>query len=254
MLFHKKKTINVVMCCWKRLYNLDKQIQCLNSQTVSNQIVLHLLNNNQENVDRLENVVRRYNNTCAFKVKLSHYKNEFGPFQKFFYVRDNIFSRYVIFVDDDQLFEDDWFEKLYALRKAKTIFSWYGKVWGDFKHYWKGSIIRPADCIDNRMPHITEYHYGGGGGCVIDTSIFVQESDLFKMLETLPEQYLVDTYFADDTWLSYVLSKQQGWEIKRSFLPPILCKQKRDNDVSIWKNTQQEKIDLFDYLWPKWLV
>ena len=39
--------IHVVMCCWKRIENLEKQIININNQKCTNKINFHLLNNNK---------------------------------------------------------------------------------------------------------------------------------------------------------------------------------------------------------------
>ena len=38
--------INIILCCYKRVFNLPLILKSLNEQTVSDKIILHILNNN----------------------------------------------------------------------------------------------------------------------------------------------------------------------------------------------------------------
>ena len=126
------------MCCWKRFQNLDSQINMLNNQTVSNRIHFHLVNNNYKDKEQLETIVQqcksKYKN---IKISLNHYKNEYSCFQRHFYIRDlllkNYLLDYVIIIDDDQLFDNDWVEKMWQLWKPKIYTGWYVKKWKNNK-------------------------------------------------------------------------------------------------------------------------
>ena len=50
--------IHIVMCCWKRYQNLDAQVNMLNNQTMSKRIHLHLVNNNYDGKEELEEIVK----------------------------------------------------------------------------------------------------------------------------------------------------------------------------------------------------
>ena len=113
--------IHIVMCYWKRLANLDAQIANISSQTVANRIHLHILNNNvsirDALTDKLAELSKVYTN---IKITLSHHDNTYFAFLRFIYIRDVLRKKYiadyVIMMDDDQIFAEDWVEKLYDMR------------------------------------------------------------------------------------------------------------------------------------------
>ena len=86
--------IHIVMCCWKWVDNLAKQFENMNTQTVAKRIVFHLVNNNLDNQDLLQQIVNTQLNIhheCA-----THRV-----------VRDHLVSKsvnYMVIIDDDQQF------------------------------------------------------------------------------------------------------------------------------------------------------
>lgn len=209
--------IHILLCCWRRLFNLKMQIQSLEDQTVSNQIVLHLIDNSGEE-EKIKNIISEFKD-LEIKIEISHYDNSKSCFQRFFYIRDillkNWICDYVIIIDDDMLFNDNWVEELYQLREPKTFVPWYGKIWNEKNknNYWIGMV---DDCQTGGSPNITEFDYGGPGGSVIDSKIFEHDSEIFH----IPEDLVV--YDKDDIWISYVIKNKKDWKIRRSFLPPIM--------------------------------
>ena len=155
----------------------------LNNQTINNRIHLHLVNNNYNKKNELENIVEEckkdYKN---IKVSISHYKNEFFCFQRFLYIKNVLLKKYildyVIIIDDDQLFKNDWVEKMWQLRKPKIYTGWYCKKWNN-NNYWKGSIIKMNDSKKNQKKQINIVDYIGPGGCLIDTLIFKPNSPIW---------------------------------------------------------------------------
>jgi hypothetical protein len=215
--------IHVVMCCWKRLEHLEQQIQNMNDQTVARRIHFHLLNNNPDTVEQISKIVSDAGHIYTnIRLHLSHYKNEFYGFQRFLYIRDVLLKYYnidyVIIIDDDQLFTNDWIEKMVALGKPQTYSPWYGKVWDSNNlDYWNGSYSTISDCRRGLKPNITAFQYGGTCGSILDVSIFRPDSKLWEIPNDLPEGVLI--YNIEDLWLSFVIRKYYGWSIQRTFLP-----------------------------------
>jgi len=246
--------IHIVMCCWKRIINLEQQIEMLNNQTYSNRIVLHLLNNNFEIKDEVENILKTINNKYTnIRILLSHYDNSYFGFQRFIYIRDTLIKNYiidyVIIIDDDQLFDSDWVEKIYNLKCPKTYFAWYGKKWSKNNiDYWNGSIINSTDCKLQRKLYINDkLHYGATCGSIIDVNIFNEKSELWNI------PLNIKVYNIEDLWLSFVIIYYYNWNIKRSFLPELrsLNVDNTNKDInihSLWKTLHNEKQLLLEYL------
>jgi len=247
--------IHIVMCCWKRIEYLEQQIKNMNDQTVAHRIRFHLLNNNPETIEQMNklfiDVSHIYTN---IKLHLSHYKNEFYGFQRFMYIRDILLKYYnidyVIIIDDDQIFTNDWVEKMVALKKPQTYSAFYGKLWNTSNlNYWTGTRITFKDCYTGTNPEIKEFHYGGTGGSILDVSIFRSDSKLWDIPKDLPEG--VSIYNIEDLWLSFVIRKYYGWSIQRTFLPDkniINIKGSSAEANSLYKIIYAQKQLLLTYL------
>jgi len=252
--------IHIVMCLWKRPENLAQQVENLNNQTVATRIHLHLLNNNSANRERFEELVstliRIYTN---IRVTLTHYNNEHCAFERFIYTRDILLKSfnidYVIFMDDDQLFESTWVEDLYKSRKPKTYIAWYCKKWAGNIDYWNGSIVSITDCKMGIKVDISDnMHYGATCGAIIDTSIFISNSLLFKVPEDLPKGLSLYNGI-EDLWLSFIIRKVYRWRIERtSYREAITLNTEGSNSesVSLYLGLHAEKQRLLEYLVGKY--
>ena len=244
--------IHIVMCCYKRYFNLEQQINNLNEQTISNRIHLHLVNNNIICKDNIINIINNLKNN-KIKISLKHYDNSMGPFKAFAYIRDIIIKNfpidYVIIIDDDQLFENYWVEKLWNMRTPKKFISWYCKKWIDNKNYWTGSVVTYNDCKSNIKSKYDKFDYGATCGCIIDVTIFNENSELWNF-----DKYDISNeiiFKIDDLYLSYIIKKFYNWDIIRSYLPEKISL----NDVNIessnqalFKTLKNEKTQLFNLL------
>jgi glycosyltransferase involved in cell wall biosynthesis len=244
--------IHIVMCCWKRIDYLESQIINLNSQSVAGRIHIHLLNNNKNNIEKLNNLVDGFKKKYKIKIHLSHYENIYFGFQRFLYVKTvllkNFILDYVLFMDDDQLFYYDWVECLYNKREPNTYICWYGRKWEDEMNYWTGSIINMTECRTNTRTEITEFDYGATCGCIIDVNIFNENTELWDIPKNLPKN--VTVYNIEDLWLSYVVRYFYNWKIKRSFLPEKETINEIDNcgKHSLYLSLYEEKQKLFEHL------
>lgn len=250
--------IHIIMCCWKRYQNLNKQFYMLNNQTVNNRIHLHLINNNFYEKKKIEQKVKecikKYRN---IKVSLSHYDNKYFGFQRFLYIRDILIKKYnidyLIIIDDDQIYDKKWVENMWNLRKPKLYTSWYCKKWKDNFDYWNDSVISYNDCHRNVKKDIEYTDYNGTGGSLIDVSIFYNNSPLWNEPDDLPES--VSIYNIEDLYLSFVAKYELGYSLKRSFLPEIstLNNSNQSNQVSLWHGLVEKKRLLLLYLINKYI-
>ena len=110
---------------------------------------------------------------------------------------------YVVIIDDDQFFPNNWLENLWKMKYPQTYACWYGKTWYHTRDYWNSSIVSYNDLIKNLNKDIKKFHYGGTGGSIIDTSIFNNKSLLWDIPNDLPSK--VSIYNIEDLWLSFII-------------------------------------------------
>lgn len=250
--------IHIVMCCWKRTFNLEKQVEMLDAQTCGSRIYLHLINNNPENIFVLNEMVILFKNKYKnIKVFLTHYENVYFGFQRFLYIRDFIYKSYVadyvIIIDDDQIFDKDWVNKIYNIAEPKTYIGWYCKKWQKNKDYWNGSILTHKDCVSGKKTNISDFDYVATCGCIIDINIFNETSLLWNIPTDLPNG--VSVYNIEDLWLSFIVKCGYNWKNKRSFLPPsddINKSSEESNKQCLFTSLKKEKQMLFNYLIEKY--
>jgi hypothetical protein len=252
--------IHIVMCCWKRIFNLEKQVEMLDIQTCASRIYLHLINNNPENIYVLNEMVilfkTKYRN---IQISVKHYENIYFGFQRFLYIRDFIYKShvadYVIIIDDDQLFDKNWVNNIYNMATPKTYIGWYCKKWDKNKDYWNGSILTHKDCILGKKTHIRDFDYVATCGCIIDINIFNETSLLWNIPTDLPTG--VSIYNIEDLWLSFIVKGGYNWKNKRSFLPPsddINKSSEESNKQCLFASLKKEKQLLFKYLIEKYNI
>jgi glycosyltransferase involved in cell wall biosynthesis len=238
--------IHIVMCSWKRIHNLESTIKMLDKQTISYKIHFHILNNNKEMKNNIYEIIEK-NIIKNITISVSNYNNHYYGFQRFIYCRDILLKKficnYVIFIDDDQLFEKNWVEKMYNLRKPQTYFCWYVKKW-KFSNidYWNDSIISYKECKQNIKTKVDNFHYGGTGGSIIDINIFNSNS----LLWNIQKSNKFNIYNIEDLWLSFVIINYYNWNIKRSNI--ACCDIKDKIDVALYTKLYKEKNYLLKYL------
>lgn len=249
----KSEKIHIILCYWKRIENLEKQINNLNEQTLSKKIILHLINNNLNNKGYIENTISRLIPNLKLKILTSHYDNKYSCFQRFFYIKEKIINNYycthVIIIDDDQIFPNDWVEKMYNLKKSNTFFSWYVKKWTKTNlDYWNGSTIKfTKNILTDKIYLKEEFDYGGPGGSIIDITIFNEKSELWN----IPTSDKFNVYQIDDIWLSFVAKHYYNWSIKFSGLyekESLNYTGSNSQKNSLFLTLKNDKQLLFEYL------
>ena len=251
--------IHVVMCSWKRVCNLKNILTNLNSQTVKERIHLHILNNNIDECETIKTIIDDFKKSnCVIKITQMNYDNTYAGFQRFIYIKKVLLRRYiidyVIIIDDDQYFEEDWIERIYAIKKPKHYICWYGKIFSNNNlNYWDPIYGMPYILKDNNNNQpILEFHYGATCGCIIDLHIFNDTSKLWN----IPNDCPVSIYNIEDLWLSFVVSYYYGWNIKRSFLPLEEYTNTTTQENALYLSLKNEKQVLLEYLQKryKWIT
>jgi hypothetical protein len=209
--------INIILLTYARPERLSKQLESLEEQTLSNNIILHIINNNPKISSEIKNIVSKYK---KIEIKIIERNNETICFERFYYVRENLLdTSFVIFIDDDQIYSNNQIEELVNKFEYKTFCTWYGRVFdknGNPANFYSKT---PQYCLSNEEPQITEFHYGGPGFSIIDTQIFNSNSILWDF-ENWGNELKQTVYKMDDIMLSWTISKLKDWKIKRSFNPP----------------------------------
>lgn len=218
-----QEKIHIVMCYFNRPENLEMQIKNLNEQTVAYKIYLHILNNNSKYINLLSDLVEKLSKIYTkIKIILSHYDNLYFGFQRFIYIKDVLIKKYicdyVCIIDDDQIFNIDWVEKMYKLAKPKTYYSWYVKKWDKLNiDYWSGNTLKIPKMNKDKKYLEFNFDYGGTCGSIIDANIFHPNSLLWITELINTSDFTI--YNIEDLWLSFIIKHFYGWEIKYSMLP-----------------------------------
>ncbi len=248
--------IHIILCSYGRIHNIPKILNSLNYQSVADNIHLHILNNNKDDVDILNNIVRQNN---KINITLKHLDNSQNVFIRFIYAKELAHKgvEYVIFIDDDMLYEQNWVKNMYSIKEKKTFITWYIKIYLYNKkqidynlkssenctrlllNYSNDSTLRMKHMLNNSYRNKKYGNYGGPGGSIIDTDIFKNENFF-----VLPND---DVKIMDDIWISYQLIRMK-WRIKRSFLPPIPINDKKTQKVALYNKIKIKKNYFFNSL------
>ena len=214
--------IHIVVCSFKRTTILENFIQQLNKQETLHKIQVHIICNDEISYNWYMNNKKH----MKFEYKIYKYNNKNFGFERFLFIKNVLlieeYIPYVIIIDDDLLFNDDFIQKLYDLRQPKHYICTYGKIFND-NNYWI-ELDLSVDYFD----------YGGTGGCILDTNIFKNE----KLFEIKDNSIL----YIEDLWLSYIIHNTKGWKIKNSKLNMKLAK----SESMLSANIRDEKQKLLD--------
>lgn len=186
--------IAVIMCTYKRLHLLPKTLEMLDNQT-DLEFSLYIWNNaKDENVREITE-----KESHKYYISVMNSQNNIGGLGRFHMagmLSNDKRYEYVIFVDDDQIFDENFIKDFRSEARKDTISGWWAFKLG--KKYWDKIRAKPGESAD----------YIGTGGmiCPIDT---FQDSEL---IEKIPEKYK----FIEDLWLSFYLKYEKGFTLKRS--------------------------------------
>lgn len=192
---HKEKTNNtpVIMCVWNRPENLSKIIDLLRKQSES--VDFYIWNNNKNLREFVDKTVAAEEN---LRIRVSHSKYNIGGYGRFYQARAvNDKNAYVIFIDDDQTFNEHMVSDFLKEAKPKTILSQWAFRFTDSYNYWKKVMVDPGATA----------HYCGTGGLIADSAIFTEE-EVFDC----PKRF----WFIEDLWLSFVAEHHHNWTLRRA--------------------------------------
>lgn len=197
-IINPENNICIIMCLYKRIYRLKTILELLDNQTVKN-LHLYIWNNNYENNKELEDII----NSTIINYNISWYNSfeNIGGIGRFVFIRklliDNKNYDKVIFIDDDQEFDNDAIETLINKYKPNSSYHFYGKNF--FKKSYQKSITTYSVNFD-----YTTLDYGGTGFMIIDINIF-KSYNVFN--------FNIKYQFIEDLWLSYYEKKFMNYDI-----------------------------------------
>jgi len=106
----------------------------------------------------------------------------------------------VFFVDDDQYWLPDFLTGLLSYHRPQGMTTWYGKTFSKKSpstgtaDFWTSDILW-SDIATQALPNVTTFAYGGPGGSVFDTNLWLFDQQLLRLRGDLREYYEFD-----DVW------------------------------------------------------
>jgi len=244
--------VHVILTLWKRLDVLGWQLESLQKNNIiGRRLHIHLLNNNakmKNKVDSIVNIFVEKSNAVViivedhteecyaeFCISTSHNDVNWHAFSRFILV-DKLLKvipmDYVIFLDDDQIWQPTHISNLLNEYRPKSMTTWYGKLFankhrGEPADYWTPD---PSASMD-KQPNIKRFKYGGPGGSIIDTNLWLFAPHILRLLNNMQRFYEFD-----DIWVSFVLDAMLGWEIRRTLtaFPYLLEREAHRRQGRIW--------------------
>lgn len=220
-----KSELPVIMCIWKRPQRFAATLEWLARQE-GVRPHLYVFNNSWSSRDQLERLARQ----SAVPISIKHSLSNRGSIARFVWARELFCDHpYLVFVDDDQVFQPDALSGLVEEAGPKSIVGVWAFRINSLDSYWDREKALPGEEAD----------YVGTGGQILDSSIF-----------HYPDAYRVPPPYApvEDLWLCHV-ARLRGWALRRSanvtWTPPD------DDDVDQWRVLREEKQELYRYLVAK---
>jgi hypothetical protein len=185
--------VPVVMCVWQRVEFLAATIAQLERQ-VGVRPELHLWVNNAAAADD----ARRIAGAAAIPVHVTVSPENIGGIGRFHVARALAHAHpYVVFIDDDQVFDEHALRVLLDEAGPGRIAAQYAFQLECPHSYWQRRLPKPGDPVQ----------YAGTGGMIADSSIFADRRAL-----ACPDRFS----FVEDLWLSYLAEHELGWTLVRS--------------------------------------
>mmetsp|Transcript_38120 Transcript_38120/g.92712 ORF Transcript_38120/g.92712 Transcript_38120/m.92712 type:complete len:739 (-) Transcript_38120:1358-3574(-) len=220
--------LHVVLVVWRRLLLLPHQLKWIQQQeSVGRPIHVHIVNNNKFKKQEVDDAVDEFRTWQAMiykshkgwtpiRVSIEHQNGKLhNNFARFVYtrqLRETTQLDQAIFLDDDQYWPPNFFASLLQSHESKSMTTWYGKTFlpdnsTGLARYWvpEHNMLRVLS-----GEGWTAYKYGGTGGSIFDTNLWLLDSQLMRLASDLSKWSKID-----DLWASYVLDALLGWSIRR---------------------------------------
>jgi hypothetical protein len=205
----------LLMCVYKRIYNLNVTLDCINNQTVKD-FDFYIINNNHSIRNDIKRIVKRSN---IKNIKIINSDSDTSPFSRFsiaYELSKNGYNNFII-IDDDQIVESSFIEKCLDQIEDNVFKAWWSYRTKD--NYFDREILNGEE----------EGNYAGPGGSVFTKNIF----SIVNILKC-PEDYKD----IDDIWISYNIIKN-NFKIKKLNVDIEFIKD--DKDVSLFSTLKDKK-------------
>jgi hypothetical protein len=226
--YHKTDTETaVIMCTWKRTYFLNKTLAMLANQ--DSKIDFFIWNNNSMEIEKINTIIK---DCTQILVQIFHSKNNVGGFGRFYLAKLALKLGYkkIVFIDDDQIMENNFVSTLLKELKPKTIITSFGFQFDrNFEklEYWEKFMSKAGE----------ECEYAGTGGMILEASVFE-----FPEIFECPKKY----WFIEDLWLNYIA--KQKYQIKLIQSSLVFQGEEDNLNQSQNKYMKYKKIKFLDYL------
>lgn len=234
-------TIHVSLQVCLRPENFLKSLKSIASQTVVDHIFLHILNNNKKEESFFRRTLKNFKKESNLQVDFTQRENKHKAWERHLYFRDILLPKYnpkyIIILDDDQIYGSTQIEELWKLKEPKTYKTWFGKKFKKVCPTMYSDIS--VDWLLNNDgssygTEIKEFDYGGTGFSLIDSSIYNKNSELWNYTEDMIP-YLMRM---DDLYLSSIIRQKDDWKIKRTFIAPKIL---LNDDKGLYRIKTYEK-------------
>jgi spore maturation protein CgeB len=224
------KLIPIIMCTYSRVDLIDKTIKNLKEQSDKN-FSLYIWNNMPTDKNRLVSNIKLED--PDFEVFLHNSFDNVGGIGRFYMIRELLKTNdfeYVIFIDDDQEFDEHLVANFRSKAKPKHSFNWYGRKFIKGHPYFslgaKNKNKVGTKAVAKAVDIGDEFDYGGTGGMIIETSVF-KDDELFR---SFPEKFK----FVEDLWLSCYSQLKHGYKTIKMDQNISQIKDNRDQCTGIW--------------------
>ena len=209
------------MCTWQRIDRLPLTLSMLESQTYGD-FTFYIWNNNISYSNRIAD----YMKDSPLDTRGFLNNNNIGGIGRFVASRGITHKHdYVIFIDDDQLFEPTFIQQMVSYAKPNTIAGWY--AWEIRGGYF------------DRTPATNKADYVGTGGMICDINAFKN-----KTLFNIPSKY----QFVEDLWLSFYCKYELGYELYKASVNMTFMPEEDKRDQFRVRNLGPLKAEFYHYL------
>lgn len=179
--------IEVCMAIHKRVFRIKEIVEMFKRQTLQD-FNLNIWNNSSKELDI---------DFPKDRLMITNSPTNVGAIGRFNLVK-LVKGEVIIFIDDDELVDNDFIAYNYAQYLKfgeKSICGWYNKI-----------FLQPDDYRAEKifLPYGTEVDYIGTGGMILNRDLFDKNEILFN----IPEQYKQ----AEDLYLCFI-AKQNGYKL-----------------------------------------
>lgn len=176
-------TVAIIMCAWQRPERLKITLDLLCNQTNMN-FMFYIWNNNKNIGEFINSTTNLYQNKLLIQVV--HSDVNIGGFGRFL-LAEMLIEKHdkVIFIDDDQIFNNNMVDKFLENYDENAIKSRWA---------WKFNSASYSDRVQINEGDVN-IHYCGTGGMILPIKVFKCE-ELYR----IPQEFL----FVEDLWLSFI--------------------------------------------------